>query len=320
MLNQIDITTIALAQETIAKSKTIGIISHRGPDADAIGANLALRLALEPMGKKVVSLCVDSPPPNCQFLPQSNQFQSEFNYHDFDLFIIVDCGADYMTNYHESKPELFSGRIPVINIDHHSSNNNFGTINLIQDNAASTTFMLWHFFKNWNWTITPHIATCLFAGLTFDTGSFQHDNTTPDVLRCAADLTRHGANIPLVSYNLFQETNINRLKLWGRVLSRSKLNSKNVASSVITLQDIQDTGANSKDSEGLIDYLNSVKGNKFAILLKEDDRGGIKGSLRTQGDIDVAKVAGLFGGGGHRKASGFRIPGRLQSQVEWLVN
>lgn len=320
MLNQVNQTSIQQAKKLMDQAHRIGIISHRGPDADAVGANLAIKLALEPLGKKVTSLCIDPVPPNCQFMPQSRNFQQEFNYEDFDLYIIVDCGAHYMTKYHDKKPELLSKKIPIINIDHHASNDDFGTVNLVQRDAASTTFMLWHFFKDWQFTITPHIATCLMAGLYFDTGSFQHDNTNAEVLRCASDLTEHQANIPLISYNLFKQTNIPKLKLWGRVLSRTKINSKQIASSIITEQDLRDTGANSKDSEGLIDYITAARGNKFAILLKEDNQGGIKGSLRTQTEIDVSKIAGIFGGGGHRKASGFRIPGRLKPEIEWLVS
>ena len=307
MLTQISKSEIEKGLKLIEQAQTIAIISHRGPDADTIGANLALRLALEPLGKKVTSLCIDPVPENCQFMPQSTQFKQTFNYEDFDLYIIVDCGAHYMTRFHEDKPELLSKKIPILNIDHHSSNDNFGTVNLVQDDAASTTLILWHLFKSWNLTLTSYIATCLLAGLFFDTGSFQHDNTNADVLRCAADLTRYHANIPLISYNLFQQTSVNKLKLWGRILNRTHVNSKNIVSSVITEEDFTITGAKSKDTEGLIDYLTAVKNNKFAILLTEDFRGGIKGSLRTQGDTDVSQIASLFGGGGHKAAAGCRI-------------
>lgn len=319
MLNQISQTEIQQCLELIERAEKIAIISHRGPDADTIGANLALKLSLEPLGKKVTSLCTDPLPPNCLFLPQSNSYKSDFNYEDFDLYIVVDCGASYMTNYQETKPEILSLKIPVINIDHHESNDRFGTYNLVQTDAASTTFMLWHILKLWGFKFTAHIATCLMAGLVFDTGSFQHDNTNANVLRCAADLRRHDANLELINYNLFQQTNVNKLKLWGRVLSRAKMNEKQIVSSVIQEQDFIETGAHKKDSEGLIDYLTTTRDNRFAILISEDFKGGVKGSLRTQGEIDVAQIASLFGGGGHKKASGFRIPGRIKSHLNWMV-
>jgi phosphoesterase RecJ-like protein len=308
------------AFELIKKSKKIGIVSHRSPDADTIGANVALKMAIEPWGAKATSLCIDPVPENCQFLPQTQSFKQDFNYDDFDLYIFVDCGASYMSKYQETKPELLSKKTPIINIDHHNSNDNFGNLNLVMPKAASTTYMLWLFFVNQKIIITPHIATALMAGLYFDTGSFQHDNVTAEVLKCASDLTQKKANIELITYNLLKQTSLNKLKLWGRVLSRAKLNEKQIASSVITNEDIKETGANSKDSEGLIDYLTTIKGNKFAILLKEDEQGGIKGSLRTQTDIDVSAIASIFGGGGHKKASGFRVEGKLKSEMNWFIN
>lgn len=319
MLTEIIQTEIQQAWRLINQSQKIAIISHRGPDADTIGANLALKLALEPLGKEITSLCIDPIPQNCLFLPQSSNFKHDFNYEDFDLYIIVDCGEHYMTMFHEQKPELLSKKIPIINIDHHSSNDDFGTINLVERTAASTTYIICQLFKEWQIGLTPHIATCLLAGLFFDTGSFQHDNTTADVLKCAAELTRHNANIQLISYYLFKQTSINKLKLWGRVLARAKSNSKNIVSSVITEKDFLETGANKKDTEGLVDYLTAVRGSKFALLVSEDFRGGIKGSIRTQGDTDVSQIANLFGGGGHKKASGFRIPGKIEENIQWLI-
>lgn len=320
MLSQIAQIEISQSWELIRKSSRIGIVSHRGPDADTVGTNLALRLVLQPLGKIVDSICIDSLPANCRFLPQANNFIQEFNYNDYDLFIIVDCGASYMTAFHEKKPELLSNKVPIINIDHHESNDNFGVYNLVQTNAASTTFILWHLFKKWNLTITPHIATCLYAGLSFDTGSFQHDNTTPDVMRCAADLVRHNANVSLISYHLFKENSVNKLKLWGKIFNRARVNHKQIISSAITARDFQESGASKKDTEGAIDYLTAVKNSKFAIMLSEDMNGNIKGSLRTQGETDVAKIASLLGGGGHKKAAGFSMPGELKEEIEWLVS
>jgi len=302
------------------KAQNILIISHRNPDADTIGSNLALRLFLEQKGKTVTSACVSEVAPICSFLPHSTEFVTDFKVSSFDLFISVDCGSTSQANFPDSKPELLKGKIPFINIDHHPSNNNFGSINLVADMAASTTIIVYNLFKIWKAEITTDMATCLLYGLYYDTGSFMHSNTDAEVYETAAALLELGASRNLIIENLYKNQTEEKFKILGMVLAGTQLSESFVAISAIREEDLNSCNAKIQDVSGAIDYLSMVKGSKFAALLTEDSEGNIRGSLRTRrNDLNVSEIAESLGGGGHKKASGFTIKGRLQREIHWSV-
>ena len=304
---------------------SVCIISHRSPDGDTVGSNLALRYCLESHGKKVVSACVDPVPNDSLWLRDADKFVTDFNYEDFDVIVSVDCGAKKLVAFHEKKPELFVGqgdgvRKPFINIDHHSSNDNYGTINLVDPSAAATAFIIFFFLRTAKCEITPDIATALMHGLYFDTGSFMHSNTNEYVLKVAGELMRAGASFKRSARELFHTTPVNKLRLWGRILERTYVNEDGVTVSAVGKHDYEVCGAGSGDTGGAIDLLNAVPGSRYCVLLSEDEKGGVKGSLRTQReDVNLSEVAKAFGGGGHPKASGFGVTGRLEPVISWRV-
>jgi phosphoesterase RecJ-like protein len=308
-------------RELLMNANNILILSHRGPDGDTVGANLALRHALEGQwGKKVTSACVDPPPEYSRVLKGAYQYVNDFDLNDYDLRIAVDCGAHYMFRFHETKPEILDKSVPFINIDHHPSNDNFGTHNLVHDTAAAAVFTVYHMLKHFNLKITPDIASALLLGLYFDTGSFMHSNTTPEVLEMGGELIAYGADRRKIVKALLHTNPVSQLKLWGRVLKRARLSQKNAVVSAITNKDFEECGAEPEDLSGVIDFLNAVPGGKLAVLLTEDQKGNIKGSMRTQReDIDLSRLAGIFGGGGHKKASGFTIQGKLEPEMTWKI-
>lgn len=306
-------TKFAEAKDLIARAQKIVILSHRGPDGDTVGANLALRLALKDQwNKTIISACVDSPPENCKFLPEVGEFQIDFDQKWADLLIAVDAGAHYMLKFHETKPDLFSGTPPLINIDHHASNDNYGKINIVNPSAASATQVVYHFLIFCGLKITPQIATCLLNGLYFDTGSFMHSNVSGDVLEVASNLIWKGADFRTIAKSQFHTMTVPQLKIYGKVLERAHVNSKKLTVSALTEQDFSQANASPNDTSGVIDYLNSIPDGDFCCLLYNDKKGALKGSFRTRVDsIDLSRLAGVFGGGGHKKAAGFSFPGRL---------
>src|SRR3990167_172229 len=163
--------------ELMRRTKNIVIISHRSPDGDAIGANLALKHALKQWGKSATSACVDFLPDYGFILPGSLEYVNDFDLNTTDLVISVDCGSHKLVKFHETKPDIFSGKIPFINIDHHPSNDYFGTHNLVHDTAAAASFTVYHLLKYGKFDITPEIASCLMLGIYYDTGSLMHSNT-----------------------------------------------------------------------------------------------------------------------------------------------
>jgi len=207
-----------------------------------------------------------------------------------------------------------------VNIDHHASNDNFGTINMVDSQSASTTMILYKFLKYAGYEITPQSATALLTGIYNDTGSFMHQNTTPDTLKIASDLMNYGGRIVDVSRNLFKTTPVSTLKLWGKVLDNLKINKDGVAMSVITKSDFDECGAEIDELSGAVDFINCVPETKFTVLLHEDEKGNVKGSFRTRNEeVDLEEIASKFGGGGHKKAAGFTLPGKLQKETTWKI-
>jgi len=304
----------------IDKSEKILLIAHRKPDGDTLGSCIAFYNALEKQGKEVSMACIDEIPERYRYMPDISNFILEFNYHDYDLMIVCDAGASYMTNYHEKYEGIFDGDVPVINIDHHASNDNFGTVNIVDNMSASATMIIYKFFKFAGYDITPTIATALLTGIYNDTGSFMHQNTTPDTLKFAGQLMAYGGRVVDVSKNLFKTTPVSTLKLWGRVLANLKINKEGVAMSVITKQDFDECGADIDELSGAVDFINCVPKTNYTVLLHEDENGNVKGSFRTRRDeVDLEEIASKFGGGGHKKAAGFTVPGRLEKEVRWKI-
>lgn len=309
-------------KSALDEANSILIIAHKNPDGDTLGACLAFYQILREKEKNVVVFCKDNIPSEYLFLPFVDEIKSDFvsiNIDDFDLVITLDCGADYMTGIHEKIPKIFGGKFNLINIDHHPSSDGFGKWNLVDDTASSTTLIIAELFQYLEMSISYNVATCLLCGIFTDTGSFQHSNTDSRSLRQAAFLMKRGAALHKISKNVFKTHQLEKLKLWGRVLSRAHKGDDGVTISHVSDQDFIDTHTNASDLSGVVDYLNSVPNSRFSLLLTEND-GKVKASFRTlRDDIDVAKIAGYFGGGGHKKAAGFTLPGKLVKEVRWKV-
>jgi bifunctional oligoribonuclease and PAP phosphatase NrnA len=308
------------AETLIKRAHKILCISHKKPDGDTIGSTIALSNVLRSMEKEVVIACIDDIPEKFSFLDGVQRFVKEFDFREFDLIIVSDAGASYMTRYHEIYPDIFKGEIPVINIDHHASNDDFGTLNIVDINSASTTLVLYKMFVFLNINITPEMAMALLCGIYNDTGGLMHSNTTLEVFEITGKLVELGGRTNIIAKNLFRNTSISSLKVWGRALERTTVNDQGVVVTVLTNSDLDELDAKIDDISGLVDFLNAVPGSKFTVLLNEDAKGNVKGSFRTRrDDVDLAELAGKFGGGGHKKASGFTMPGRIHQEVRWKV-
>ncbi len=306
--------------QLLAVSNKILIISHRKPDGDTLGASCSIYDLCLNMGKNPTLACVDTPSDRFSFLSGIKTVVKEFDFKDFDLITVSDAGAHYMTQYHEIYPDIFSGVVPVVNIDHHLSNDDFGTLNIVDIESASTTVLLYKMYKFLGFTITPSMATSLLAGIYNDTGSFMHSNTTSNTYEVASDLLSLGGQIAPIVNNMFNKIPISTMKVWGKVLDNIQINTDGVVMSVMTEDDFAELSAHPEQVSGVIDYLNAVPGAKFSMLVNEDGKGNIKGSMRTQSeDVDLSEIAGLVGGGGHAKASGFSFPGKIVKETTYKI-
>lgn len=233
----------------------------------------------------------------------------------YDLIITVDTAAlQQLGRFYEDNVGLFQ-EIPVINIDHHASNEQFGLINYVDVMSSATTELLIGIFeameeKYGQDIIDEDIATLLLAGTITDTGSFQNANTNPRSFSNSAKLIKRGARQQEIIQHVFKTKQLSTLRLWGRILSNIKIEKQyRFLWSVITKKDFQDTGSKSDETGGIIDELmTNAPDTDVVLLLKEKDNGLLSGSLRTTSEaVDASEIAGFWEGGGHPKAAGFRI-------------
>ncbi len=309
------------AADLLSKAKRIACICHRGPDGDAIGAVVGIALLLEQQfpDKKISLHCVDSVPETFLFLSTAKRIVPPPTFEEGDAAVIVDCAEPKMTEMHVTHPQLFDGTIPTVMIDHHPGNPLFGTVNLLVPQAASTCEIIVMLADLLGWTITNDIATALLTGVYTDTGGLLHSNTTPGVYRTVGRLLRAGAHQQAIVGAVFRTAKLSTLKLWGRVLEKISVTEEGGAISAVTEGDFRATGADYSELAGAIDYVNAVPGMRFSMVLSERD-GKVKGSLRTlRDDVDVAAMAGNLSGGGHKRAAGFAVSGKLKPEVRWKV-
>lgn len=315
-----------LKLKTILEEKSsFALVCHVDPDGDAIGATLALSEALEKIGKKTVTLCKDPVPRVFHFLDNNQRIGDNFDLDQVECLILVDNGDLRRTGYQQEISQAKDKKIPIINIDHHQKNDiwRIVSINYADETASSASEVVYRIFIELEWEITPRIATCLLTGIYNDTGGFKHPNTTDRVLGIAAELMRRGAKLKKISENLENSHPIAMFKLWGIALNRLTVDKESgVAYSIILQDDLKVTGATEEEVSGLVNLLNSAPESKVALLLYETKDAKIRGSLRTESDeIDVSKLAGLMGGGGHKRAAGFTVEGKI-AQLDnggWMI-
>lgn len=310
--------------EKLSESERTLVIAHQNPDGDAVGSMLALTHFLDQTTGNNHIFCLTDPMDSFNFLPGIERINTDnrvFDQHEFDTIVILDsgdlkyCGVDIHI-------EKLSYNPVIVNIDHHPTNTHFGHINLVETNAASTTDILYRIFEHNRFNISKDIATCLLTGIMTDTGSFSNLATTSQSIQNASELLINGARKQEIIDNALTFQSIGMLKLWGRAFSRLvKSEFTDVAITVITQKDFQECGVESDSAEGVANFLNNLHGAKAVLVLKEQKDGTIKGSLRTTDDeVDVSGFARLFGGGGHKKAAGFTIKGRIkETPSDWRI-
>lgn len=238
-----------------------------------------------------------------------------FNYGatNYELIIVVDTGdLEQLGRFYEENTEIFT-RIPVINIDHHISNSNFGVINLVDIMAPSATEIIMHLIESFpkgRQLIDEDVATLLLAGIITDTNSFQNANTSPRAFAAAGHLSGYGARQQEIIRHVYKTKNLSTLKLWGRVLSKLKTDDKHkMVWSTISLKDFEETQSHVDETGDIIDELmTNAPGAEIVMLIKEKQEGLVSVSVRTtHAGVDASEIAEYFGGGGHVQAAGFRI-------------
>lgn len=294
--------------EALRAAKTICVVGHIRPDGDCVGSQIALTLALLAEGKKAVCWNQDPVPQKYRFLDRDGIFQQPKRGLKFDCVVATDCAS--FERLGETGP-FIARRKPLINIDHHESNTRYGDLNWVSPREPSTGELIHRLLKVARWPITPRIADCLFTAVSTDTGSFQYPSTRPGTFHVGADLVTRGANLAKICDEVYQSFPLSRARLLKHVYSKFKLtHGDRVAYFWLKKADLARTGAESNDTEGLIDHIRAVEPVIVACVFEEIEPELTRISLRSKSrDVNVNEIAAQFSGGGHPAAAGARIPG-----------
>jgi bifunctional oligoribonuclease and PAP phosphatase NrnA len=315
-----ELNAAALALE---RAKIVVTVSHRRPDGDTIGSACALAEALETAGKTVRCFCVDAIPSSIASFTGSRRFTPDPSvFVGADTVVVLDSGDLRFVGIDSIVPGL--SRKPVlINIDHHAINDKFGDINFVVTEAASTTEAVFAVIKTMRYPVTPQMATQILMGIVTDTMMFFNPATTASSLQVAAELERLGGDIKKVSRLVSKNRNIESLVLWGKALERLKWDkARSRVSTAILADELAGLPAGDDAMDGLSNFLNNNLSAQTIMVLRELGGGMVKGSLRTASDeVDVCEEAVKYGGGGHRKAAGFAVRGKIvEGENEWKVD
>ena len=289
------------ALELIEKSRYILIITHVNPDPDSIGSALALSnlFSENKIKHKVFNVSSDLPQ-NLDFIPRFEKISDQLPAF-FDLAISVDCGT-YKRLGFELDPS-----IPLINFDHHKSNNSFGTVNIVDPMKSSTAELVFEFFKHNGLYITKNSATALYVGIYDDTLAFSLGRCDELTFEKINFLVECGASPSEIANKLLRRDSLAKYRIIPKVLDSLELYKEGTVASIIAKEEwFKQTGAHNRDCEDALNMVMSIAVVKIAIFVRIVN-GVSRVSLRSKGQIDVSQIAGVFGGGGHYNASGCTI-------------
>jgi phosphoesterase RecJ-like protein len=304
------------ANNLVAEANTILVLTHVGPDGDAIGSMMGLAHALRHLGKHVLMAVDGGVPDDLVFIPGSESVQASLNGVAADLIIAVDCGDESRMG-EVGQVALQSGQ-PLINLDHHRTNTLFGAANLVDLGTVAAAEGVLDWLDRLGITLDQTIAFCLLTGIVTDTLCFRTDNVTPATLSNAQRLMGLGASLAEIVQRTVNRKTYAGLRLWSRVLPTVRLED-HVIWAVITQPMFKETGAPGWDDAGLVSTLNQTAEAYIAAVFKEKPDGGVEIGLRAVPGFDTANVAVALGGGGHKLASGATVQEPLETLVPRVI-
>jgi len=312
-----------IAKKKIEKANKILLTIHEKPDGDAVSSICAVIDYLEEIGVPYYAYSLSEIPETFFFLNHSDKIKNskDYNFKEFDVVIALDCGSLARTNLGEEITNR-EKRQTVIEFDHHPKVDDFSDIELRDVDAASTTEVLYDFFTTNNIKINKTRAVCILTGISTDTGNFIYPSTSEKTINISSEMLVRGASLPNIIESTWRNKTLSGMKIWGRAIESLVINKKfNIAISVLTKKDIDECGVKDEELEGISGFLSNMEGARGLLMLTESGDGYVKGSLRSSSDsLDVSKLARTLGGGGHVKAAGFKIKGRLVRDSEkWRI-
>jgi phosphoesterase RecJ-like protein len=290
----------------IKKSQNAVIISHIGPDGDTLGSALGLKMLLEQFKHltQIDVLVLGKVPEVYEFLPHIKTLKTPFDNNlleKYDLAISVDCAAE---DRMAEALSIFKKSKFSINIDHHRTNKSFGTLNIIDPGASSVGEILVGLAQQLDCQITKEIATCLYVSILTDTGGFRFENTSPNTFNACAKLLETKIKPDEIYKKCYEQKPLNMIRLQAFAINSAKFEENDkIAYTLISRKVLDEFGSQDSYTDGISEALRQAKTTEISMVLKENPNGDTKVSLRSK-NIDISKIAGFFGGGGHRLAAG----------------
>jgi phosphoesterase RecJ-like protein len=311
---------LAAAKQFILSNDDFLVVSHIDPDGDAASSTLAISWMLKQLNKKFTMINEGNTPGKFNFLWGFDgiiDYSKAAPLRIFEHVISVDC-ADFSRM--GKVKSLFSPTTQILNIDHHRTNDYYGAYQLIKEAAAATAEVLYDLAMELNINWSTELGNSIYTGLLTDTGGFRYSNTTPKVMRIAAEMLQLGVDGNDLADRLLEKLTYSHIILLQKALATLAFSrDKRISWVSVTLQDIAEAGASNEDLEGLVNYPRNIEGVEVGILFKEVEADKYKVSMRSAGIADVALIAKSFGGGGHFRAAGCTILGELHDIITKVV-
>lgn len=303
-------------KNAIEKANTIAILTHESPDGDAVGSSLAMSLALKKIGKNP-DVIIPEYSKTYAFLPDSENIKTGLDVKNYDLAIALDCGdikrLNGFVNYFDDAKE-------TIQIDHHNMNPMFADHNYVDHTSPACCQILVIVFNYLGIEIDKEIGTCLLAGIITDTGGFKYQGVTAETFEFAADLLRSGINVSSIYKKVMQIKPRANFELSKLAMDRMEfLEDGKITFTYITVEDENNVGAEEGSHEGIVEIGRDIEGVEVAIFLHQAEDGEYKVSLRSNDYLNVSDVCLMFGGGGHVRAAGCKLPGTPEEIKQKLV-
>ncbi len=307
--------SLSKAYAAIRKYNNFLITAHTNPEGDAIGAQLGFYFLVKKLGKNAVIVDEDKLPHGYDFLDNNKlirQLDKKSKSIDFDCFVALDC-ADLKRTGDVHK---LNQNKPILNIDHHISNRIFGDINWVDPDASSCSEMIYKLFKKFHIEIDKEAALVLYTGIMTDTGSFRYSNTSSFTFKAASDLLKSGINVSMVYRATYENIPAADIKLLLKLLPKIKFYSQGKIAVFLINKELFSGKKPSIDLGDLaLSFGRSIKGVEVVVLFKENlgNKNEVRVNLRSQGKVDVNKIAAFFAGGGHKTAAGCTLIGEIKN-------
>lgn len=308
-----------LLAEIRKKSNRVFLLSaHIHLEGDALGSQLALASLLKRLGKKVYIYNEDTHPSEYNFLPGVERIITKGPCVDYDVAIFVDCSDRSRVG---KVYKILNPKKLLMNIDHHVSNSFFGDINWVCGHASSACEMVYDLFQALKVKISKNEAILLYTGMMTDTGGFKFANTTSKTHEAAATLLKSGLDVYQIHRHIYETMSFEIVKCYGKIIQSLKTDSSGkVAWLEIPYSLLSKSDVLAQQTDGIIHFARCIEGVEVALLFKEIHRGQeVRVNFRSTGAVDVNEIAGVFGGGGHKMASGATLKGNFKDIIAKVV-